>query len=130
MVDIIRIMDMLDWNMPLEIQCEGISLAKKTGTIAPFIQPVTRRHNKNVWENCATIISEKNDEELKPHLVELMEWLQDMNWPGAFCILDTLQKYSDSNSINSAINISVEKAKARSDEVWYNNLLMLIRSHQ
>ncbi|MBQ9012424.1 MAG: DUF5071 domain-containing protein [Bacilli bacterium] len=34
-------------------------------------------------ENCVKIISYKNDEELKKYFPLLMEWLKDMNWPGA-----------------------------------------------
>ncbi len=75
MVDITEIMDMLDWHMPSEIQSKGISLARNTETIIPFIQPLTPKHNKNVWENCAVIISERSDEEIKPHLPEMLEWL-------------------------------------------------------
>ena len=53
MVDITEIMDMLDWHMSSEIQLEGISLARNIETIVPFIQPLTPKHNKNVWGNCA-----------------------------------------------------------------------------
>ena len=126
MEDITGIMDMLDWHMPLGIQNEGISLARNIGTIIPFIQPLTPKHNKNVWENCAVIIAEKSDENLKPYLVELLEWLQDMNWPGAFCILNRLQKYSDNNSICNAINVCIEKSKKCRDEVWESNLRLLL----
>ena len=122
MVEVTVIMDMIDWHMPPEVQSKGIALAKKLETIIPFIQPVTSRHNKNVWDNCALIIAEKSDEELKPYLTELLEWLQDMNWPGAYCIRDRLQRYSDNDSIHSAINICVEKAKACNDEIWEDNL--------
>lgn len=108
MVDITEILDMLDWHMPSEIQSKGISLARNTETIIPFIQPLTPKHNKNVWENCAVIISERSDEEIKPHLPEMLEWLQDMNWPGAFCILNRLQKYSDENSLCNAINVCIK----------------------
>ncbi len=125
MVDITEIMDMLDWHMPTEIQTEGISLARNIETITPFIQPLTPQHNKNVWENCAVIISERSDEEIKPHLPEVLEWLQDMNWPGAFCII--LKNYSDKNSILSAISVCVQKAKSCNDEIWEDNLLTLQR---
>ncbi|MBR2343852.1 MAG: DUF5071 domain-containing protein [Clostridia bacterium] len=111
MADITDIMDMLDWQMPPEIQAKGISLARNTETIVPFIQPLTPRHSKNVWENCAVIIAEKSDEILNPYLVQLLEWLQDLNWPGAFCILNRLQKYSDNNSIHSAINDCIKKQR-------------------
>lgn len=116
---------MLDWKMPDEIQAKGRYLAKDIETITCFIQPLTPSHNKNVWENCAVIVSERNDEELKPYLIELLEWLQDMNWPGAFCILKRLQNYSDNNFALNAINVAIKKAKDLSDETWENNLYML-----
>ena len=128
MVDITEIMDMLDWHMPTEIQTEGISLARNIETITPFIQPLTPQHNKNVWENCAVIISERSDEEIKPHLPEVLEWLQDMNWPGALCILDRLRKFSDSNTIFEAINTCIQKARENRDDVWNSNLHLLLNN--
>ena len=128
MVDITEIMDMLDWHMSSEIQLEGISLARNIETIIPFIQPLTPKHNKNVWENCAVIISERSDEEIKPHLPEVLEWLQDMNWPGAFCILDRLQKYEDIDSLNKSLMICLRKAKMLNDETWECNLNMLLQN--
>ena len=122
----LEIMDMLDWNMPKEVQLNGISLARKSETIAPFIQPLTPNHNKNVWENCATIIAERNDEQLKPYLVALLEWLQDMNWPGATCILSRLLKYSDHLSISNAVKLCIQKAEQNDDFIWKENLFLLI----
>ena len=125
MIGITEILDMIDWSMPAETQSKGISLASKFENIVPFIQPLTPKHNKNVWENCAVIISQKSNEEIKPYLVELLEWLQDMNWPGAFCILDRLRKYSDNNTILEAINTCIEKAKENGDDIWNSNLHLL-----
>ena len=127
MQDIIEIMDMLDWHKLPEVQTKGIALAKDAETILPFIQPLTPEHNKNVWENCAVIIAENRDEKLEPYLIELLEWVQDMNWPGAFRIMDRLQKYSDDASLCSAVNACIAKARESGDEVWENNLLLLER---
>lgn len=116
-------------HMPSEIRIKGVSLARDTETIIPFIQPLTPEHNKNVWEGCAVIIAEKSDEDLKPYLVELLGWLQDMNWPGAFCILNRLQRYADNNSLRDAINICIEKARKCRNEVWEGNLCLLLHKH-
>ena len=126
MANIIEIIDMLDWNKEPEIQSKGRELAKQISDIKPFLQPITQMHNKNVWDNCAIIISERCDEALKPYLVELLEWLQDMNWPGAFCIFDRIKKYTDKNSFYIAFNLCVEKAKENADEIWEYNLKKLI----
>lgn len=130
MIDVSTILNMLDWHMPPEVQARGISLAKDIEDIDPFIQSLTPKHNKNVWDNCAIIIAGRSDEEIKPHLVKLLEWLQDMNWPGAFSIMSRLQKYLDHDYMRSAIKICIEKAKGLGDAVWEDNLYSLLSSHE
>ena len=88
------IMSMLDWNLPSDVQLRGRQLAIECGEIEPFIQPITQMHNKNVWDNCALILSNKSDEELKPYLPELLKWLQDLNWPGSIIVLNRLKHFS------------------------------------
>ena len=121
-----EILDMLDWHMSPQTQSKGISLAKESKEIIPFIQPLTPRHNKNVWKNCAAIIADKTDEQLKPYLIDLLEWLQDMNWPGSLLILDRLKKYSDNTSICKAVKLCVKKAKDLHDDVWESNLYLIL----
>lgn len=104
LINIEEIMNMLDWHMSPEIQSKGIALAKNIESIIPFIQPITERYNKNVWENCAIIIASKSDEELTPHLAKLLDWLQDMNWPGALIILERLKLFSGENLIKPFID--------------------------
>ena len=129
MIDIDEIMMLLDWNRSHAEQAKGIHMAQNVKCLKAFFQPIGANYGKNVWENCAVIISERSDEELKMHLVELLEWLQDMNWPGAFRILDRLQKYSDDKSIHIAINVCIEKAKNCNDEVWRDNLYLIQKTY-
>lgn len=128
MSNIIEIMNMLDWRMPSEIQSKGRELAKNVDNIQLFLQPVTEKHNKNIWDNCAIILAERSDPELKPHLDDLLEWLQDMNWPGAFCIFDRLKKFSDHDFLRSAIHVYIVKAKSCHDEMWEDNLNLLMQN--
>ena len=86
MIDIDYIMGLLDWNKSIADQAEGIKIAENIENINVFLQPCSKNYNKNVWDNCAKILSARSNEELSPYMIELMEWLQDMNWPGAFCI--------------------------------------------
>lgn len=122
-----EILNMLDWNKPSKIQNKGIKLAQSTGEIWPFIQPLYPKHNKNVWDNCAIIIADMDDDVLKPYLIELLEWLQDMNWPGASCIFCRLQRYLDGPSIDCAINTCMDKARLNRDKPWEDNLNMLVQ---
>ena len=49
-----------------------------------------------------------------------------MNWPGAFRIMDRLQKYSDDASLRSAVNACIAKARECGDKVWESNLCLLL----
>ena len=125
MIDIDYIMSLLDWNNDTAEQERGIMLARDVKCFSVFFQPRCYPYGKNVWDNCARIISERSDNELKSYLTDMMEWLQDMNWPGALCILDRLRKYAKTPSYDSVLNACFGKAKAENDYVWWNNLQML-----
>ena len=111
-----EIYSMLDWNKPLYIQEIGRELAIYSNNISDFLQPITPKYNKNIWENCAKVLSEKTNDILEPYLKELLEWLQDINWPGALVILERLKVFSGSklkkpflDSLTIATNIKNEE---------------------
>jgi len=69
-------------------------------------------------------MAEHTDNELSPYLAELLEWCQDMNWPGAEIIYDRLLQMNNtvySNALSEAIAI----AENKQDNVWLTNLLNL-----
>ncbi len=123
------ILNLIDWNNSKIAQAKGIKLAKEVKDISVFLQPCSQEHNKNVWGNCAIILSERSDEELSPYLIELLEWLQDLNWPGALCILDRMKKYSDKDSFDIAFKECMKRAQAL-DNIWSMNLQSIIASQQ
>lgn len=86
-------MNMLNWNNDTLTQEQGISLANRIKDLSVFLQP-TDFGSKAVWDNCAKILAKKTDDELEPYLVNLLEWLQDINWPGAFVIMNRLKAFS------------------------------------
>jgi hypothetical protein len=92
--DIDKIMTMLDWNNTDEVQAKGIEFAEHISSINVFLQPSNPGINKNVWENCAKILARKSDKDLQPYLLNLLLWLEDINWPGAFIIIDRLKSFS------------------------------------
>ena len=125
MVNIDYIMDLLDWNNSIERQEQGIEMAKDVKCINVFLQPGSRYYGKNVWDNCAKILSARSNEELSPYMIELMEWLQDMNWPGAFCIFDRLKGMVNEQLFQYSYTICLKCARALDDETWESNLRML-----
>ncbi|HBV50676.1 MAG TPA: hypothetical protein DEF06_00165 [Clostridiales bacterium] len=125
MIDIDYIMGLLDWNKSIADQAEGIKMAENIENINVFLQPCSKNYNKNVWDNCAKILSARSNEELSPYMIELMEWLQDMNWPGAFCIFERLKGMVNEQLFQHSYTICLKYAQALEDEVWENNLRML-----
>lgn len=127
MVNIDYIMELFDWNNSNTQQSEGLKLAEDVKCISAFIQP-GRPYGKNVWDNCAKALAQRPDRELEPYLFELMEWLQDMNWPGAFCIFERLKRFEDRKVLLSALSHCAREAKQIKDESWKQNLIMLSES--
>lgn len=119
--DIDYIMTLLDWNESDENQCYGLELAKKVNCFNVFLQPCNKNINKNVWNNCAKILSDKSDEELSPYLPELFRWLKDLNWPGAICIYDRLI-ISEDELFEYELKVSITTAKAQNDKLWLQAL--------
>ena len=122
MCDIDYIFDLIDWNQPQEIQKRGLELAKSVKSINAFLQPCDKKYNKNVWDNCAKILYERGDEELRPYLGRLMEWLEDMNAPGAFVVFDRLLLFRDKQWLKYIISVYMKEAELLSENVWFENL--------
>ena len=122
MCDIDHILDLLDWNESDYNQQQGLKLAECVKSINVFIQPLDKGHNKNVWGNCAIVLSKCSDEQLRPYLDRLLEWLIDMNWPGAFSIYDRLKQFEDIEFLKYFLSSSINKAKALNENIWFVNL--------
>lgn len=118
-----EIMDMLDWNNSPDVQERGRMLAKEIRCINVFLQPGHEGHGKNVWDNCAMILTDRPDSELRPYLHNLFEWLIDMNWPGAYCIWERLKRYTDKEWFDYVLNDCINEAKALGEDIWLDNLL-------
>ena len=118
-----KIMDMLDWNRCADIQERGIWLAQQVESIDVFIQPNNEKYNKNVWDNCAKIVCDKSDQELRPYLMRLLEWVQDLTWPGAVLIGTRLKRYSRDEAFESAMADCIQAAKKARNWAWLENLL-------
>ena len=123
------IMYMLSWDKPLEVQQQGIELSKNIKCINVFLQPCHKEHNKNVWDNCAIILSQRSDQELKPYISELLEWLQDMNWPGAECIYQRLMDYKDSSWLIDMLDDAIDLARKTDEELWLNSDCFFLPKH-
>ena len=100
----------------------GIAEARKLRNIYPFIQPIVAgRNSKSIWEPCAKVVALKSDEELQDYMYLLLEWLQDMNWPGAEIIFERLSQIPYVK-IQDYVEFSIHRAKREQDEIWLDTL--------
>lgn len=112
------IIKMLSCNNSEEEQKRGMELASKNKYIGCFFQPCMDRGDKSAWENCASVLSNKSDEELTPWLLKCFEWLQDMNWPGAERIAERLSRFKNSEVLNSEKEKAIRIAELSDDDEW------------
>lgn len=116
------ILKMLSWNAPEEVQQKGLALAEKNGYSGLYFLPMLDGKPKDVWENCARVISCRTDEELAPHLIKCFVWLQDVNFPGARHIAERLRSFGDTETLLCEKEKALKIARLIGDEEWAENL--------
>lgn len=120
-VNIDEIFDMLSWDNEVSMQLSGIQKAKQIKSLGVLILPILSNNSKSVWENCAKVLVSKNDDELMPYIINIFEWLQDLNWPGSGLIYDRLLNIPF-DKLELPLKICLKKAKNNNDLVWEKTL--------
>lgn len=128
--DIDRIMYLIHWNRSPVEQQEGIAMARQVSCIKAFFQPCGQGSGKPVWENCAYIICERTDEELKPYITDMLLWLQDLNWPGAEQIQRRLIGFQDVELLSVELNRMVPALTLLDEDSWLEYLADLLENEQ
>lgn len=121
MHNINELFEMLDSNNDAGIQAAGVEEAKQIKYLSILFQPV---ESKSVWENCAKAIVAKSDSELHEYILNMFEWLKDLNWPGFEIILKRLKLFP-SSTIGYWLSYSIKKAVREKDELWLIGLAYL-----
>lgn len=128
MTDIDRIMYLIDWKRSPAEQQEGIALAREVVCINAFFQPISSEYSKSVWDNCAAIICERSDEELRPYLTDMLLWLEDLNWPGAGQIQQRLIEFQDVSMLASDLDSFVAALEKLDKTSWLYFISDLLRN--
>ena len=86
MIDIDYIMALLDDRKSTEEQSKGLEMAKSIKCIRGFVMPKSIPDHQYYWENCARVLAGKTDDELNPFLLELFNWIRNMDnsWTNFF----------------------------------------------
>ncbi|WP_238653135.1 DUF5071 domain-containing protein [Paenibacillus piscarius] len=93
MEDIQALIQKLDWDTPAAEQAEAIQTLQdiRDEELHLLLQPL----GKEYWDGAAEVIVKLGYPRVKPILPGLLEWVQDMNWPGARRIAPFLREIGD-----------------------------------
>lgn len=132
MYDINEIYKMLDWQSKFGDQLRGIRLARNLDDLSLLILPCANGKNKAFWDNCARALYELSDDRLEKYLPSLLEWLQDLNWPGALIILDRLKVFSGKKLKKPFIDCFIHAQNLNNDEGlrWIDYLSELLDNEE
>ena len=123
--DIEQILDLLDERMSGTDQEKGMEMAKSISDISGLFQYEDNKHRRFTWHNCARAIAQRPDEELRHYLPQLLDWLRDMETPGAAIIYDRLQKSRLIGSIRIIYNDELLQEKEHHQ--WLKTIETLFR---
>lgn len=84
-----------------------------------LLQPIS----KNYWRNAAIVLKKIGYPRVKSIIPELLEWIQDMNWPGAQEIVDLLI------TVDDEVVPYVKKVLRSGDGIWIIWLLTEVVSN-
>ena len=113
------------WDNQLSVEeneineLKGIDAAKQIQNLFPFMRPIVvpPEKSKSVWEPCAKVVAMRSDEELRPFIFKLLEWVEDPNWPGALIIYERLTQMPYA-AIEPALQFSRKQAQQRNNSGW------------
>lgn len=117
------LLDSLRWNRSPKEQLEDVvrlALDENTDP-STLIMPAL---DKQYWGNAALTLLLMEPERVKPYLPQLMIWLQDANWPGAYTIMEMLHNMPK-EYVMPALQAAREEALKQDDENWVDNIDMI-----
>lgn len=127
-----EIYKLLNWQSSFDDQLKGIKLARNLDDLSLLILPSANGESKGVWENCARALSGISDDQLEKYLPSLLEWLQDLNWPGALIILDRLKVFDGEKLKQPFIERVTDASNLNSEEgqMWLDYLSELLDNEE
>ena len=76
---------------------------------------------KDAWENAAEVLARIGSPHIDAHVPALLEWLKDLNWPGARTLLD-LCRSLDRATLQPHVEAALKAARTECNADWEDTL--------
>ena len=120
-----ELIDRLSWNEDPVGQNEAIALLVAAGDRLD-LSLVLQKGDKSCWQNEARVIQVLGYPRFREVIPAMLEWLQDLNWPGANEIVEALARMPK-DALAGYISQAAERAMAEEDAEWLVGLQHLVR---
>lgn len=91
-----------------------------------LMQPI---EGKDYWENCAKVLCGLDKGKMSQYIPAMLEWLQDLNWPGAVRVLMHLKSFPN-EMIKKPLEDAVYRAVETKDDEWLYSLSSFIENEK
>lgn len=127
MDNIIELICDLDWRQPEDVQKKAMEQLQEIEDSELFYLAQQNEHNhKYCWPNSALILKAIGYPRIKPVLPYLMEWFQDVNWPGVRTIIEIFRDISTIDLLPFIEDASMRSIR-ENDECWAYGFVSLIK---
>ena len=127
--DIFKDLSGLQWNAESKAFDEACEYWR-TKPLSEKRRLVLPKGGKAYWNGAARVLSQESREVLLELAPEMLQWLQDMNWPGAGVVFDTLLSL-DEQELRLAVSQLKSSDTYEWDEDWEKNIADLLSgNHQ
>lgn len=110
------LVDCLSWNEDPARQNEAIALLVAAGDRLDLFL-ILRKGDKSRWQNEARVLVLLGYPRFRGVIPEMMEWLQDLNWPGSSEIIQAFASMAK-DELAGHISMAVQRALAARDTDW------------
>lgn len=119
----------LDWRKPEEVQITAMKKLECLDdlNLALLAHQSNDLCHKYCWENAAKVLKNIGYPRIKSVLPYLMEWFQDINWPGVMTIVEILRNIEPLELL-PFIEDAAHKAILDKDETWDFGIVYLINA--
>ncbi|TEB15728.1 hypothetical protein Psfp_01959 [Pelotomaculum sp. FP] len=121
-MDIDILLKKLSWHMPKHVQeaaTNELSCLSYDKKLPMLLQP----NHKDCWENATIGLKKIGYPRIEGIIYGLITWLQDINWPGAYIVIDILSEVDKEELLPHIERALIE---ACYDDSWIYGIRLLV----